>query len=526
MNPCFFDIVDKAAQAIMPFLLKEILYSVLLFIVIYVLTIIFRNRSPRWHLGLWALVLFRLVLPLDLSHSYSGRSLLNRLHADRVCVWITGFLDTFNSGSNSQSDFHSSFSSGDSTNNPNHSRISDSSKEKSRLWQMIGLFIWLLGMIIFSWVYSKQLINYHRLVKHASPVRDSAATKILQSWRTRFRIRRPIRLVSSVHNLSPFTVGIFRPVIYLPHRVLETNNMGLLQSIIAHETAHIKRFDDLWIKFQNLIQIIYFFHPVVWIVNSKMGLARECISDSMVLAERKISPNTYGQGILTILKLNLFGTESIGLLPEFGNQRKKLMFRIKNLKGGRIMRTYHFILGYAALIILGFILLPMGGSDAQSPKKERNTQVQTVPPNQQKSIEFVLPLQVGRVTARFGPMKNPFTAKVVHHRGIDIAAETGTEVYAAAGGMVLSAISDDKNNKGPGKKIVLQHTDVYQTQYTHLDTIYVEKGQQVEAGDLIAGVGTTGLSTGPHLHFEIRVNGEAQDPEKYIDFKKLKPPIK
>jgi len=70
--------------------------------------------------------------------------------------------------------------------------------------------------------------------------------------------------------------------------------------------------------------------------------------------------------------------------------------------------------------------------------------------------------------------------------------------------------------------ISLQHDEALQTRYTHLDTIYVQPGESVKSGQRIAGVGTTGLSTGPHLHFEVRVTDIPQDPKKYVDFSGLK----
>lgn len=121
----------------------------------------------------------------------------------------------------------------------------------------------------------------------------------------------------------------------------------------------------------------------------------------------------------------------------------------------------------------------------------------------------------------FENMKNPFTKKIVHHNGIDIAAPNGTEVYAAAKGKVKSAVVDYEKNKGPGKHIVIQHTARFETFYSHLDDVLVKEGQEIKAGEIIGKVGTTGMSTGNHLHFEIRQNGEVQDPKNYIDFKEL-----
>jgi murein DD-endopeptidase MepM/ murein hydrolase activator NlpD len=133
-------------------------------------------------------------------------------------------------------------------------------------------------------------------------------------------------------------------------------------------------------------------------------------------------------------------------------------------------------------------------------------------------VVFQKPLKEGFVTSSYGMRIHPINKKKVLHRGIDIAAPKGTEVYAASPGIV----SWTKNSKKAGKNILIQHADEYHTFYSQLDKILVEKGQIVNTGDVIGLVGSSGLSTAPHLHFEIRENGEAKDPGKFIDFSDFK----
>ena len=119
-------------------------------------------------------------------------------------------------------------------------------------------------------------------------------------------------------------------------------------------------------------------------------------------------------------------------------------------------------------------------------------------------------------------MKHPYSKEVMLHKGIDVAAPLGTEIFAAAKGKVVKAVVDYEKNKGSGKHIVIQHAEGFETFYSHVDEVLVQDGQKVKAGDLIAKVGATGMATGDHLHFEIRQNGEAQNPKDYIDFRKVK----
>ncbi len=122
---------------------------------------------------------------------------------------------------------------------------------------------------------------------------------------------------------------------------------------------------------------------------------------------------------------------------------------------------------------------------------------------------FVKPTKTSRITAQYG-MAGSLWPKT--HQGIDLAAKTGAPVFAAADGKVKLLTTED----AWGHRIILEHEDGFQTLYGHLNGFNVKSGQTVKAGDVIAGVGSTGKSTGPHLHFEIRKDGETLDPENLI----------
>ncbi len=118
----------------------------------------------------------------------------------------------------------------------------------------------------------------------------------------------------------------------------------------------------------------------------------------------------------------------------------------------------------------------------------------------------------GWVTSGFGKRKSPFTGKRTMHSGIDIATKTGTKIIAPADGLVSFS-----GTKGAfGKVLVIDHGNGYSTFYGHCDKLYKNVGDKVKRGDSIAEVGNTGTSTGSHLHYEVRVNGVATNPTKYI----------
>jgi murein DD-endopeptidase MepM/ murein hydrolase activator NlpD len=114
----------------------------------------------------------------------------------------------------------------------------------------------------------------------------------------------------------------------------------------------------------------------------------------------------------------------------------------------------------------------------------------------------------GTITSPFGWRSNPFGGAPEFHQGLDIAAPSGTTVTAAAGGTVIMA----QWYGGYGNYILIDHGGGYSTGYGHLSAIYVSSGQSVQRGQAIGAVGSTGQSTGPHLHFEVRIAGKPVDP--------------
>lgn len=119
----------------------------------------------------------------------------------------------------------------------------------------------------------------------------------------------------------------------------------------------------------------------------------------------------------------------------------------------------------------------------------------------------------GRITSRFGKRTHPITRRWTMHSGLDIANSKGTAIYAAESG----TISATGWQGGYGKRIEIDHGAGITTLYAHLSSIKVSSGDSVSRGDLIGYMGSTGNSTGPHLHFEVRIDGVARNPQKYLN---------
>ncbi len=122
------------------------------------------------------------------------------------------------------------------------------------------------------------------------------------------------------------------------------------------------------------------------------------------------------------------------------------------------------------------------------------------------------PLELAKISSDYGMRVHPIYGRRKRHNGIDLAAPTGTPVYATADATVERA----ERSRSYGLVIYLNHGADLETRYAHLSRMVVADGEQVRKGDLIGYVGSTGRSTGPHLHYEVRVDGVAVNPIPYM----------
>jgi murein DD-endopeptidase MepM/ murein hydrolase activator NlpD len=132
----------------------------------------------------------------------------------------------------------------------------------------------------------------------------------------------------------------------------------------------------------------------------------------------------------------------------------------------------------------------------------------------QDSLEYLpalRPVLGGHISSRFGSRNHPILGVRKHHEGLDISAKRGTPVYASAKGIISFA----RRNSGYGNMIRIDHKYGFQTVYGHLHKILVRPGQTVKRGEKIGEVGSTGLSTAPHLHYEVRFKDKALNPSMY-----------
>jgi murein DD-endopeptidase MepM/ murein hydrolase activator NlpD len=133
--------------------------------------------------------------------------------------------------------------------------------------------------------------------------------------------------------------------------------------------------------------------------------------------------------------------------------------------------------------------------------------------DEMESLPHVLPASDFRFTSMYGPRRDPFRGRAAMHQGVDFAGPYGTPIRSSAPGKIIKA----GWSGGYGKMVEIDHGNGVTSRYAHLSRIHVKRGDRVSAGEDIGKMGSTGRSTGSHLHFEIRVDGRAVDPMPYFE---------
>jgi murein DD-endopeptidase MepM/ murein hydrolase activator NlpD len=128
------------------------------------------------------------------------------------------------------------------------------------------------------------------------------------------------------------------------------------------------------------------------------------------------------------------------------------------------------------------------------------------------STPSIFPTKSTNVTSAFGYRKDPFTRRSAYHRGIDFAGDVDDPIYATAAGKVIRS----GHHRSMGNYVFVSHGNGLETIYMHLNKVLVHNGQEVKKGQIIGRLGSTGRSTGPHLHYEVHKHGKPVNPKKYL----------
>ena len=329
----------------------------------------------------------------------------------------------------------------------------------------------------------------------------------------------------------PFTLGVVRPRIYMPDHV----QGAARQAVLLHEQTHIRRHDTLTKPLFYAVACLHWFNPLAWLAFRELSHDMEAACDEAAVRGRSLPERSaYCASLL-----------------QFATQGRAVPGSLSFGAGGVKARIVHLLhyrrLGAGALAlcvaVVGLcatacmvrprvdaapepqteaaeiqtpeaaeIQTPETAAPASSPAPAVNAASTAVLPNlydAANSPRFLCPVQYESVIRFMGN----------GHRGDDLRADAGTEIHAAADGVVVVA----QEHYSWGNFVEIDHgTDAdglrWATLYAHMQSYTVQEGQTVHAGDVIGYVGSTGNSTGPHCHFEMYVGGVLLQPRYFTDY--------
>lgn len=296
------------------------------------------------------------------------------------------------------------------------------------------------------------------------------------------------------------------------------------KEILTHECVHARQLHSVDRLLLDFIVSLFWFNPFIYWYRNALIEIHEYQADDAVVKRYK-DPIGYQELILAQLQ----SVQYSGLASHFnGNLIKKRIVMMSKPK--KVTRWIYVLITPVVLLMVfafsnesaiaplekvgveletAFGPLPLvdewkGGSLRQWLEKDAATTPAIFPLKESDGV---------KLTSGLGERKDPRTAKIKFHRGVDFKTRIGNPVLATADGEVTQVQHEES---GFGLMIRLSHGEVYQTAYTHLSKILVKKGDKVKRGQVIGASGNSGWSTGPHLHYEIKKGDQFVDPIAYI----------
>lgn len=376
--------------------------------------------------------------------------------------------------------------------------------------------LYFYGFILFAALGLLRLVGFSYRVRYSYEIDDAQLVDGLKEWRSRMRVRQPVRFAYSDAVSSVCVHGFLRPVVLMPPQLLErvTTEDAILMG--AHEMAHIKRGDTWLFAFCGFAKAMFWFNPFMRRIVAHAQLAAEQSADALVI-QRGVNRQSYARCFVESLKVTSgLSSPQYALVPSFTpfdkRSRRDRLDAILSGRGASLSLgagpKLTMILSGAAAIILAF------GQAALA-----------VSPPPAKDALTHIPVE-GKITFGFEEKSKVLDKDRPHHEGLDIAAERGTPIVAAGDGKVIDATARYNNTTDWGKVVVIDHGHGLVTRYAHMDSYIVRKGESVKGGDTIGAVGSTGRSTGPHLHFEILNDGVHIDPSVLVSAPEAPAPVK
>ena len=385
---------------------------------------------------------------------------------------------------------------------------------------------------LLLWIGTAALLAAYFAVGYVCMLRRFHARRIppqpsVDALLNRFRFARDPKICVTESRRAPLTFGVFRPTVLLPDDLRA--GQAQFQLVLAHELAHIRRRDCLRKLLLTACLCLYWWNPLVWGMVRFANRDMELACDEAVL--RTLGPACKKSYALALLDMAQRQTKPSPLCSGFAKSSAEE--RVRAILRFRRLPVWTGALTAVLFLLAAGVLATQAQTAARVPEAPVVMQAQPETPAapaaqpvihiepirnpapavqepEKKAPAYVWPLEDAdaAVMNAYGWTAHPLTQKAVFHNGVDLEAEAGQNVLAVAAGTVL----DCSYSEAYGYHVTLEHENGVQTMYAHLRAFYVESGDAVTQGQVIAAVGATGWATGPHLHLSVFRNGEAVDP--------------
>ena len=472
-----------------------------LILLILALRLTLKNHLPRRLLpALWCIAAIRLLLPVEIPTRLSVWNLLRSTAAEQTAPTAASPLP-FPQLSAAQG------------------APAAAPEPDWRLLLWLGIAALLAAYFAVGYVCMLQRFHARRILPQPS----------VDALLGRFRFARDPKICTTESRRAPLTFGVFRPTVLLPDDLRA--GQAQFQLVLAHELAHIRRKDCLRKLLLTVCLCLNWWNPLVWVMVRLANRDMELACDETVL--RTLGPACKKSYALTLLDMAQRQAKPSPLCSGFAKSCAEE--RVRAILRFRRLPVWTGVLAAALFFLAAGVLATQARSVPRVPEAPAAVQAQSVPPSapvsqpviyldpvvnpapaaQEKAEASAAPAYVwpledadAAVTDAYGWTVHPLTQKESFHSGVDLEAETGQNVLAVAAGTVL----DCSYSEACGYHVTLEHENGVQTMYAHLRAFYVESGDTVAQGQVIAAVGATGWATGPHLHLSVFLNGEAVDP--------------
>jgi murein DD-endopeptidase MepM/ murein hydrolase activator NlpD len=350
-------------------------------------------------------------------------------------------------------------------------------------WIKILYMIYFAGFMIFFYRFVASIISLFRFIQKGTICR-----------------RNGFRLVLSDKAVSPFSFFHF----IIINKTLYSE--AELRKIIDHEHVHIRQMHSVDILLIEITQLITWFNPVSGLVKKSVKAIHEYIADRHVI-ESGTDPLEYQ---MLLMKYH-FNNKALNLISYLNvSLIKKRIMILSNYQKTKVSnRRYLLIMPLLVLMFMAFSSQQIIGD-----KEMMNSSGQL----QSENKPGMMPVDKDKVkmTSGYGMRMHPVYKREMMHTGVDFAAPLGTPVMATADGIVMEIADEVYDPKGYGKFIIITHGQTYKTMYAQLSEVLVKEKQSVKKGEMIGKIGESGLSTAPHLHYEVWKNNEKVNPADYF----------